>query len=269
MLKRRNLNFKTKDFIMKKTILFLFVVFLASFVCVSAETSPSLPVYYWGYVNIDSSRAGDGAVVSVVVDDLQVASAIVPSGSAPSGSGYYHIRVPLGYANMVAIFKVNGVVSKSITIGSVDSSMRLDLSITTSQTSCEDWSCTEWSKCINDTQTRNCTDLNECGTINNKPDEAKNCTVEEGENETIICVENEKKCEGDDLMECLNNQWKKIKTCENGCLNGECIKPSWNETPTQPLPSPPFSISMIYIVIVLAVIIIGSFIVIKWVSSFP
>jgi len=42
----------------------------------------------------------------------------------------------------------------------------------------ENWQCTEWSECINGTQTRTCTDLNACGTTLNKPEEQRSCVVE-------------------------------------------------------------------------------------------
>ncbi len=43
----------------------------------------------------------------------------------------------------------------------------------------ENWDCTEWSTCVGGTQTRTCTDLNDCGTIINRPDpfESRSCTV--------------------------------------------------------------------------------------------
>lgn len=49
-----------------------------------------------------------------------------------------------------------------------------------SQEECvEDWSCTEWSECSQDgTQTRTCTDENDCGTTENKPPEEQSCEPE-------------------------------------------------------------------------------------------
>jgi len=41
----------------------------------------------------------------------------------------------------------------------------------------ESWSCTEWSTCVGGTQTRTCTDANNCGTTANKPAESQSCTV--------------------------------------------------------------------------------------------
>jgi len=41
----------------------------------------------------------------------------------------------------------------------------------------EDWSCTGWSTCVEEIQTRTCTDLNDCGTTVNKPTESQDCEV--------------------------------------------------------------------------------------------
>ncbi len=39
----------------------------------------------------------------------------------------------------------------------------------------EQWNCSEWSECINGTQTRECIDLNACGTSNQKPETVRPC----------------------------------------------------------------------------------------------
>ncbi|MFH1587633.1 MAG: hypothetical protein ABID38_07285, partial [Candidatus Diapherotrites archaeon] len=44
----------------------------------------------------------------------------------------------------------------------------------------ENWSCDSWSSCSNETQTRNCTDANDCGTEIEKPPETQGCTVDTG-----------------------------------------------------------------------------------------
>lgn len=45
-------------------------------------------------------------------------------------------------------------------------------------TSCEeDWECTDWSECTEGTQTRACTDVNECETEEGKPSESQTCIV--------------------------------------------------------------------------------------------
>jgi len=48
----------------------------------------------------------------------------------------------------------------------------------------ESWNCSSWSNCLNENQTRICLDLNECGSLDNKPIEIQNCTIEEIPQET-------------------------------------------------------------------------------------
>jgi hypothetical protein len=47
----------------------------------------------------------------------------------------------------------------------------------------EDWTCTEWSGCVADQQTRTCTDKNNCNTNKTKPNITQACTV-------MSCTEN-------------------------------------------------------------------------------
>ncbi len=52
------------------------------------------------------------------------------------------------------------------------------------ETNCtENWSCTNWSDCVNENQTRICTDINDCNTTDEKPEESQSCTTGE-------CMEN-------------------------------------------------------------------------------
>ncbi len=41
----------------------------------------------------------------------------------------------------------------------------------------EDWQCEDWSDCVNETQTRVCEDLNDCGTEEEKSDESQECEI--------------------------------------------------------------------------------------------
>ncbi|MBN1644811.1 hypothetical protein JW851_02070, partial [Candidatus Woesearchaeota archaeon] len=41
----------------------------------------------------------------------------------------------------------------------------------------EYWTCSDWTECINGTQTRNCSDLNKCSTFESKPSETKQCIM--------------------------------------------------------------------------------------------
>lgn len=54
----------------------------------------------------------------------------------------------------------------------------------TPQVCTENWTCSDWSECIDNSQTRVCTDSNNCGTLEFKPLEMQNCTVEQTEIET-------------------------------------------------------------------------------------
>ena len=41
----------------------------------------------------------------------------------------------------------------------------------------EDWSCDEWSECMDGRQIRSCSDLNKCNTTKNKPTEEQSCEM--------------------------------------------------------------------------------------------
>ncbi len=76
----------------------------------------------------------------------------------------------------------------------------------------EDWNCTEWSECEDEEQTRECTDLNECGTENDKPDEIQECEI------ILSCSEqNGTICSG---TETCNGTT--INSSEGDCCLGEC-----------------------------------------------
>lgn len=55
------------------------------------------------------------------------------------------------------------------------------------------------------------------------------------------CNQGEKKCSGNDLLECQNNQFVKLKTCEFGCENGQCKE--------EQMPSPSHPNYLIYVLI--------------------
>jgi len=70
----------------------------------------------------------------------------------------------------------------------------------------EDWNCTEWSGCVNETQTRVCTDLNDCGTEEDKPEGSQSCE--------IVCVENWNCTE---WSGCVNETQTRVCTDLNDC----------------------------------------------------
>jgi len=83
----------------------------------------------------------------------------------------------------------------------------------------EDWSCTEWSECIDGQETRICEDLNNCGTEENKPEESQECCFSE------TCSELGKECGiwDDDCGNIID-----CGSCQTGetCTNGICVEQS-------------------------------------------
>jgi hypothetical protein len=76
----------------------------------------------------------------------------------------------------------------------------------------EDWACSDWSDCVNNRFTRVCTDLNDCGTQNNRPSGSMACSNEP--NEPNDCVES---WQCSQWTACVNNQ--QLRTCidRNAC----------------------------------------------------
>jgi uncharacterized repeat protein (TIGR01451 family) len=72
------------------------------------------------------------------------------------------------------------------------------------------WQCTEWSECIDDVQTRTCTDLNNCGTEEGKPAESQACGEE--------CTPN---WQCDEWSECIDDVQTRTCTDVNSCGSEE------------------------------------------------
>jgi hypothetical protein len=84
---------------------------------------------------------------------------------------------------------------------------------TSGDTTCiEKWKCSLWNACLNGTQRRSCSDLNNCGTTNNKLNTTKTCYV--GRVPGNPCTEN---WQCTDWSACINNLF--TRTCEdtNNC----------------------------------------------------
>jgi hypothetical protein len=98
----------------------------------------------------------------------------------------------------------------------------------------ENWTCTEWSSCVNETQTRNCTDLNNCNTNNNKPITSQTCFI------PPPCVEN---WSCTDWSKCANKVQNRTCTDSNKC-GTQTTKPDETqkckeEKPKQQAPTTP------------------------------
>lgn len=76
----------------------------------------------------------------------------------------------------------------------------------------ESWECSQWSECIEDKKTRNCEDVNDCGTKTNKPRTYMYCTAENSiENRYLGGINNE---ENNENMEVSNNSKTEIPSNE-------------------------------------------------------
>jgi len=97
-----------------------------------------------------------------------------------------------------------------------------------------EWNCTDWQECQPDgTQTRECTDNDDCGTESGKPTETRSCDYTPPI-VTGVCVTGLKLCSGDKLLECSEDKkWIISETCEHGCdpTELECKpEPAGNES---------------------------------------
>jgi len=63
------------------------------------------------------------------------------------------------------------------------------------------WTCTNWSTCINGIQTRNCTDLNGCENLSGKPKEIQDCDEEQTLPEIYLELEYQKEVENKNEFE--------------------------------------------------------------------
>ena len=83
----------------------------------------------------------------------------------------------------------------------------------------ESWTCTDWSACVSGTQTRTCTDLNNCNTTKSKPNETQSCIAP-----LAVCgngiLESGEECETDVTCTMPDN-YAGIKRCTN-CILATC-----------------------------------------------
>lgn len=97
---------------------------------------------------------------------------------------------------------------------------------TKSQTPCEeDWQCTDWRQCTNGVQFRTCTEVNNCGTVFDRPLHSQECTGG-------CTLKTQRKCVGEAAywFDSCGNQGDLIQDCSKlyvstKCENGECVSP--------------------------------------------
>jgi hypothetical protein len=238
---------------MLKKALSIFFPFLLLAVIVSSQTPPPpgppgsgtynlTIVAFYGTVKIDGSPAPIGTLISARIDSAERDNVTTNITGEYGTQGVFDttrivINGGISDQGKTIEFYVNGQKADQEIIwdnGTLNLSNRLNLTSTSPPSppqtppsgggggapSCsEDWSCGEWTSCVNASQTRTCTDLNTCGTTKNKPAESQDCEPEL----PTTCIFGQKRCSEDDVIECVDNDWIAIKTCEFGCFAGICL----------------------------------------------
>jgi hypothetical protein len=225
----------TKKFYYPFAIMAVMVLVLS----VTAIAQSDIPHQFQGAVTVNGAPAADGTLVVAKVDNVQVAGTTTKAGQYGYDPAFF---VPDPYRNRegkTIEFYVSGVKAAEYVFVNGGRTI-LDLSVTVTQppsppggggggippvtggddeeeTCTENWECTDWFECYNGKQSRVCTDLNSCGTEENKPSEQQECSVK-------ICNAGDQRCDGDDIVVCSQNEesWVLVKTCEDGCSNGLC-----------------------------------------------
>ncbi len=178
-------------------ILTLLVLFSSS-----AFAIPGVPNQFYGYVIINGRAAPDGSIVVAKIDGVEVARTTTKNGKYGYNPIFYVEDPNNDRSGKIVKFYVNGIDTGKFWYFCNGCVTRLDLAIQTqaeggaeggaggligglvlppeenitegpqineSKGCIERWLCTEWSECINGIQTRECEDVNRCGTEENKP----------------------------------------------------------------------------------------------------
>lgn len=171
---------------------------------------PGVPNQFYGYVTINGKAAPDGSIVVAKIGGLEVARTTTKDGKYGYDPIFYVDDPNNDRSGKLVKFYVNGVDTGEFWYFCNGCSTRLDLSaqaqeegggamgegggililppeenvseevqINETGPCIERWLCTEWSECINGMQTRECEDVNRCGTEENKPLLAQPCIVGE------------------------------------------------------------------------------------------
>lgn len=163
---------------------------------------PGVPNQFYGYVTINGKPAPDGTFVIAKIDGIEVARTTTKDGKYGYDPIFYVEDPNNDRSGKIVKFYVNGIDTGKFWYFCNGCSTRLDLSIqiqeeggaggiggagggvfilppeenvseeiqiNESKPCIERWLCTDWSECINGIQTRECEDVNKCGTEENKP----------------------------------------------------------------------------------------------------
>lgn len=160
----------------------IFTLSLIILLFVGLASALTIPHAFYGTASNDGNLVADGLVITVKLNGIEVDTCMVNDGKYGYGGNTLVIE---GENNGDAItFYINGVkaneeaVFESSKVTNLDLNFQGDLPLAPACQ--ESWTCTDWSACSNDQQTRTCTDNNNCGTTTNKPSEQQGC----GDSET-------------------------------------------------------------------------------------
>ena len=215
MVQKQVCRHKLSCLVVSAYFLFLFIP-----IALSASQIPPFPTEFYGVASIDGEYLSAGTTIIAKINNVERASIQTQENGVFGGSGAVDKRLSIFGTNedvqeiihffvdekefeQTAIYQSQkqhivlsiGVLPNLPEEDSDDSQEETssgDSGTTTDIDSCvEDWNCTEWSECDEQTsvQTRICEDNNNCGSISDKPGEEKTCvyliTLEEYEQKVI------------------------------------------------------------------------------------
>jgi len=102
--------------------------------------------------------------------------------------------------------RIKSILTSDTTSTPILKNLELTYTIQIPEECIEDWNCTSWNECIDNSQNRNCIDLNNCGTEQNKPNLIQECI--------ISCIPN---WTCTDWRNCINENQSRNCTDLNSC----------------------------------------------------
>ena len=207
---------------LKHSILF-FITTIILLSNITFAQFPTMPHKFYGNVYVNGQPAPDGTTILAKIEGkYDVATTTTLNGKY----GYYpyYFKIYYDKPGKIINFYVNGIDTGTTAIFTSGTSTQLNLSITSTTTTAtsptgttggsspggssggtttipatttvvtqttvqgcqEKWTCTKWSECNNNIQTRTCTDENNCGTDLYKPFESQPCVTEETKGESSL-----------------------------------------------------------------------------------
>lgn len=124
--------------------------------------------------------------------------------------------------NKILIFLILTLFLLSLVVSQTNTNQTNTTNQTINETCIEDWQCGSWSSCVNEQQTRTCTDSNNCNTTINKSVTSQNCTIQDTNDTTMNVIESQKVC-------ChkfgYGNQMKKVNSKYQWIGENDCVTP--------------------------------------------